>query len=57
MRAAAIAASLTGEVPKVGILLGLLVVVSAFLLTGYYVSRANETYDVLTQQIIQETIQ
>ena len=57
MRAAAIAASLTGEVPKVGILLGLLVVISAFLLTGYYVSRANETYDVLTQQIIQETIQ
>ena len=34
-------ASLTGGVMTIGVLLGLLVIVFAFLLTGYYVSRAN----------------
>jgi uncharacterized membrane protein (DUF485 family) len=36
-----VGASLTGGVTTVGVLLGLLVIVSAFLLTGYYASRAN----------------
>ncbi len=49
-------ASLTGGVTTVGIVLGLLVIVAAFLLTAFYVSRANGTYDVLTQDIIRETI-
>ena len=49
-------ASLTGGVTTVGIPLGLLVIVSAFLLTGYYVSRANRTYDSLTQEIIREAV-
>jgi uncharacterized membrane protein (DUF485 family) len=48
-------ASLLGGVTTVGIPLGLLVIVSAFVLTGVYVSRANGTYDALTQQIIRET--
>ncbi len=48
--------SLTGGVTTVGIVVGLLVIVAAFLLTGYYVNRANGTYDVLTQQIIKETM-
>ncbi len=48
-------ASLTGGVVTVGIVLGLLVIVSAFLLTGIYVSRANGTYDALTRQIVKET--
>jgi uncharacterized membrane protein (DUF485 family) len=48
-------ASLTGGVTTVGIVIGLLVIVSAFVLTGFYVSRANGTYDTLTQQIIQES--
>ena len=48
-------ASLTGGVTTIGILVGVLVIVAAFLLTGFYVSRANSTYDTLTQQIIQET--
>ena len=48
-------APLTGGVTTVGIPLGILVIVAAFLLTGYYVSRANRTYDSLTQEIIRET--
>jgi uncharacterized membrane protein (DUF485 family) len=48
-------ASLAGGVTTIGILVGVLVIVSAFLLTGFYVSRANSSYDTLTQQIIQET--
>ncbi|HYA71891.1 MAG TPA: DUF485 domain-containing protein [Roseiarcus sp.] len=48
-------ASLTGGVTTVGIVVGVLVIVAAFLLTGYYVNRANSTYDTLTQQIIEET--
>jgi uncharacterized membrane protein (DUF485 family) len=48
-------ASLAGGVTTIGIVIGVLVIVSAFLLTGYYVSRANSTYDTLTQEIIQES--
>jgi uncharacterized membrane protein (DUF485 family) len=48
-------ASLTGGVTTVGILVGILVIVSAFLLTGFYVNRANGIYDTLTKQIIEET--
>jgi uncharacterized membrane protein (DUF485 family) len=47
-------ASLTGGVTTVGIPLGLLVIVSAFVLTGVYVYRANGTYDTLTQEIVRE---
>ena len=46
--------SLTGGVTTIGILVGLLVIFSAFGLTGFYVNRANGSYDVLTQQIIRE---
>jgi uncharacterized membrane protein (DUF485 family) len=48
-------ASLTGGVTTVGIPVGILVIVAAFLLTGYYVNRANGTYDTLTKEIIEET--
>jgi uncharacterized membrane protein (DUF485 family) len=47
-------ASLTGGVTTVGIVVGVLVIVAAFALTGFYVSRANGTYDRLTLEIIQE---
>ena len=50
-----LATSLTGGVTTIGILIGLLVILSAFALTGFYVSRANGSYDLLTQQIIRET--
>ena len=49
-------ASLTGGVTTVGIPIGILVILSAFALTGFYVNRANGTYDTLTQQIIRETM-
>ena len=47
-------ASLTGGVTTVGIVVGLLVIVAAFMLTAFYVFRANGTYDALTQDIITE---
>lgn len=48
-------ASLAGGVTTIGIVVGVSVIVAAFLLTGYYVSRANSTYDTLTKEIIEET--
>ena len=48
--------SLAGGVTTIGIPLGLLVILAAFALTGFYVRRANGTYDSLTQQIIKETM-
>jgi uncharacterized membrane protein (DUF485 family) len=48
-------ASLTGGVTTIGIVVGILVILSAFALTGFYVKRANDSYDVLTQQIVRET--
>ena len=47
-------ASLTGGVTTVGIVVGLAVIVAAFLLTAFYVIRANRTYDTLTQDIVRE---
>ena len=40
-------------VTTVGIPLGLLVIVSAFVLTGVYVRRANSEFDAITRQIIE----
>ena len=40
-------------VTTVGIPVGLLVIVSAFVLTGVYVRRANSEFDALTRQIIE----
>jgi uncharacterized membrane protein (DUF485 family) len=40
-----------GMVTTVGIPVGLGVIVSAFVLTGIYVARANSAFDALTQQI------
>jgi uncharacterized membrane protein (DUF485 family) len=44
-----------GAVATVGIIIGLAVIVSAFVLTGVYVSKANAKYDVLTRQIVEES--
>jgi uncharacterized membrane protein (DUF485 family) len=41
-----------GSVITIGIPVGLFVIVSAFILTGIYVRRANAEFDVLTKQII-----
>ena len=38
-----------------GIPIGLFVIISAFILTGIYVSKANAKYDALTRQIVEES--
>ena len=44
---------LAGGVTTVGIPLGLFVIVSAFILTGIYVRRANTEFDALTRAIME----
>ena len=44
-----------GGVTTVGIIVGLAVIVSAFVLTGIYVLRATARYDELTRQIVEES--
>ncbi|BCL74442.1 membrane protein [Jeongeupia sp. HS-3] len=46
-----------GSVTTIGIPLGLLVIVSAFVLTGIYVRRANTEFDQLNRELIEETRQ
>jgi uncharacterized membrane protein (DUF485 family) len=42
-------------VTTIGIPIGLAVIVSAFVLTGIYVRRANAEYDALTRKIVEES--
>ncbi len=49
-----LARSLFGGVTTIGIPIGLGVILSAFILTGIYVARANSTYDELTRKIIEK---
>lgn len=46
--------SLFGGVTTVGIPVGVGVIISAFILTGIYVARANSKFDELTKQIIEK---
>lgn len=43
-----------GGVTSLGIILGLVVIVSAFLLTGIYVRRANSRFDELTRDLTKD---
>ncbi len=43
-----------GAVTTIGIPLGLFVIVSAFILTGIYVRRANSEFDALTRKIAED---
>lgn len=43
-----------GQYVSIGFPVGVAIIVFAFLLTGYYVKRANARYDDLTQKIKQE---
>jgi uncharacterized membrane protein (DUF485 family) len=52
-----LATPLAGGVTTIGIPIGLFVIVSAFILTGYYVQKANSTFDSLTREIVQESKQ
>lgn len=42
-----------GAVTTIGIPVGVLIIVAAFVLTGIYVRRANAEFDALNQQIIE----
>jgi uncharacterized membrane protein (DUF485 family) len=42
-------------VSTIGIPVGLAVIISAFVLTGIYVVKANARYDELTRQIVEES--
>jgi uncharacterized membrane protein (DUF485 family) len=42
-------------VSTIGIPIGLAVIISAFVLTGIYVVKANARYDELTRQIVEES--
>lgn len=44
-----------GGVTTIGIPIGLLVIVSTFVLTGIYVAKANTTFDSLNEQILRES--
>jgi uncharacterized membrane protein (DUF485 family) len=49
-----LATKVGGGVTSLGILLGLGVIVSAFVLTGIYVQRANSRFDELTRNLTRE---
>jgi uncharacterized membrane protein (DUF485 family) len=44
-----------GSVTTIGIPVGIFVIVSAFILTGIYVAKANTTFDNLNNQILEES--
>ena len=48
------AVKIGGGVTSLGIVLGLAVIASAFLLTGIYVQRANSRFDDLTRDLTKE---
>lgn len=48
-----LAKSLMGGVTSVGMPLGVFVIVSAFILTGIYVRRANGEFDDMTKKIVE----
>ncbi|MBM6583883.1 DUF485 domain-containing protein [Microvirga sp. BT689] len=51
-----LATKIGGGVTSLGIILGLGVIVSAFVLTGIYVQRANSRFDELTRHLTREIL-
>ena len=49
-----LATKIGGGVTSVGIVIGLIVIVSAFVLTGIYTARANSRFDELTENLTRE---
>ena len=43
------------SVMTIGLPVGLFVIIITFLIVGFYVQRANATYDELTRQIVEES--
>ncbi len=52
---ALLATKLGDGVMTLGMPVGLAVIVSTFVIVGFYVVRANAAYDTLTQQIVEES--
>ena len=50
-----LATPLGANVTTIGIPVGILVIISAFILTGIYVAKANSEFDSLTREIVQES--
>jgi len=50
-----LASSLSGGVTTVGFPIGVGVIISAIILTGIYVRRANSEFDELTKQLIEDS--
>ena len=50
-----LATPLAGGITTIGIPIGLFVIISAFVLTGFYVHKANTVFDSLTREIVQES--
>ncbi len=48
------ATKIGGGVTSVGIIIGLGVIISAFVLTGIYIQRANSRFDELTENLTRE---
>ena len=48
-----LATKVGGGVTSLGIVLGLVVIVSAFLLTGVYIRRANGEFDDINKELVQ----
>jgi uncharacterized membrane protein (DUF485 family) len=49
-----LAVKVGGGVTSLGIVLGLAVIIAAFVLTGIYVARANSRFDALTRDLTRE---
>jgi uncharacterized membrane protein (DUF485 family) len=49
-----LATKIGGGVTSLGILLGLAVIIAAFVLTGIYVRRANSRFDEMTQSLTRD---
>ena len=52
-----LATKIGGGVTSVGIIIGLGVIISAFVLTGIYTQRANSRFDELTENLTRELTQ
>ena len=49
----ALGTTIGGGVTTIGIPIGLLVIISTFVLTGIYVARANSQFDPITRRIVE----
>ena len=46
--------SLSGGVTTIGIPIGVIIILSAFVITGIYVRRANTEFDQLTREVVED---